>query len=140
MSRKPKSTPASVPVANVRQPYFLPPDAPWGGFINIRLDEAQTAEFLLWEETNREYVPGIFDEMLGAGLKTSFSYDASHECYVLALTGALMGSTPNSRFCSTSRGGTFLQVISLTVWKHVVLAHGDYGNYRPRDSSFLSFG
>jgi len=123
-----------------RQPYLLPNEAPWGGFINIRLDEEQTAQFFSWEEENREHVSGYFDEILGAGVKASFSYDATHECFILAITGALMGSTPGSRFCSTSRAASFFLVMALTVWKHVVLARGDYGNYRPRGGGFMSFG
>lgn len=122
------------------QPYLLPNDSPWGGFINIRLSEEQKLEFFAWDEENTQHVSAYFDEMLGAGIKASFSFDATNECYVLAVTGALMGTTPGSRFCSTSRGGTLAQVMSLTVWKHVILAKGDYGNYRPKDSSFMSFG
>lgn len=122
------------------QPYLLPSDAPWGGFINIRLSEEQHEEFFAWDEENADHVSGYFEEMLGAGIKASFSYDAHNQCFILAVTGALMGSTPLSRFCSSSRAGTLPQVISLTVWKHVVLAHGDYGNYRPKNGSFMSFG
>jgi len=140
MPRKSKSASSAVEPESIRQPYLLDNDAPWGGFINIRLTEEQHEEFFSWEEENREHVAGYFDEMLGAGIKASFSYDATNECYILAVTGALMGSTPGSRFCSTSRAGNFAQVVALTVWKHVVLSHGDYGNYRPKGGGFMSFG
>lgn len=140
MPRKSAPQPAPVPTPTERQPYLLPNDAPWGGFINIRLTEEQVNEFEVWEETNKAYVTSYFDEIIGSGVKASFSYDADHECYILALTGALMGTTPGSRFCSTSRAGSFAQVVALTVWKHVVLARGDYGNYAPKHGSFMSFG
>lgn len=140
MPRKKSQLVLPVEIANARQPYLLENDAPWGGFINIRLDEAQKAEFFAWHEENKEHVSSYFEEMLGAGIKASFSYDASNECFILAVTGALMGEISHSRFCSTSRAGTMSQVIGLTVWKHVVLARGDYGNYRPSNGSFMSFG
>lgn len=140
MPPRKKSEPKQPEPENVRQPYLLDSDAPWGGFVNIRLTDDQHDEFFSWEEANREFVSGYFDEMLGAGIKASFSYDASNECYILAVTGALMGSTPGSRFCSTSRAATLVQVMALTVWKHVVLSRGDYGNYRPKGGGFMSFG
>lgn len=123
-----------------RQPYLLDNEAPWGGFINIRLEDEQKAEFFAWYEENKPNVAPYFEEMLGAGIKASISYDADHECYVMALTGALMGSTPGSRFCSSSRAASLSEVTALSVWKHVVLARGDYGNYRPKGGGFMSFG
>lgn len=140
MPRKPKSTVPEPEPTSADQPYLLPNDSPWGGFVNIRLEDEQKQQFFLWEEENKQFVSGYFDEMLGAGIKASFSYDASNECYILAVTGALMGVTPGSRFCSTSRSSTLVQVMALTVWKHVILAKGDYGNYRPKGGGFMSFG
>jgi hypothetical protein len=138
----PRKKPDLKPIEpeNVRQPYLLDNEAPWGGFINIRLDDEQTEQFFAWYEENKPNVAPYFDEMLGAGIKASVSYDAAHQCYVMALTGALMGSTPKSRFCSTSRASTLPEVTALSVWKHVVLARGDYGNYRPKGGGFMSFG
>lgn len=140
MPRKTKSSSVTEKPESVRQPYLLPNDSPWGGFINIRLDETQHEEFFAWEADNSQHVWGYFGEILGAGCKASFSFDAENECFICAITGALMGSTPGSRFCSTSRAATMEQVLALTVWKHVVLAKGDYGNYRPKGGSFMSFG
>lgn len=140
MARKASPKPApEVPLGQV-QPYLLDNEAPWGGFINIRLDDAQREEFFAWEQENSVHVSAYFDEMLGAGIKASLSYDATNQCYIVAVTGALVGSSPLSRFCSTSRAATLPQVLALTVWKHVFLAKGDYGNYRPKGGSFLSFG
>lgn len=140
MPRKSKPSVPQEQPATERQPYLLDSEAPWGGFINIRLEDEQKAQFFAWEEENNEHVSSYFDEMLGAGLKASFSFDATNECYILAVTGALMGSTPQSRFCSSSRAASLRQVMALTVWKHVVLAKGDYGNYRPKGGGFMSFG
>jgi len=129
-----------VETQSKRQPYLLENDAQWGGFINIRLSEKQTDEFRVWHEGNGQYVPGYIDEILGAGCKVSLSYDAQNECFVCALTGALVDATPSSRFCSTSRAESLQAVLALTVWKHVYLVKGDYGNYQPSTGNFLRFG
>lgn len=131
----------SKPVPSpIEQPYYLPNEAPWGGFVNIRLSDEQREEFSSWYAANAAHFPSTFDDMLGSGLKATFSYDAEHECYILALQGALMGSSPGDRFVSTSRAGTLNEVIALSVWKHDVLCRGDYGNYRPKDSTFMKWG
>lgn len=122
------------------QRYFLPAEAAWGGFVNIRLDDEQKNEFYVWCEANVAHYHALFADMLGEGLKASFTFDAEHGAFILALTGALMGSAPYERFCSTSRAGSLDEVIALTVWKHVELTEGDYGNYRPRDGSFMRWG
>lgn len=140
MARKPRSTKSTNPPQLKRQQYYLPNDAPWGGFINIKVDDDQKAEFYSWFEANGAHYPALFDDMLGDGLKASFSYDAEHQCYMLALQGALLGASPEERFVSTSRAGTLSEVIALTVWKHAELTRGDYGNYRPKDSSFMKWG
>lgn len=136
--KKKSSTPAS-PVSPEQQ-YHLENDAPWGGFINIRLDDDQKEEFHLWHQENAAHFPAAFEDMLGDGVKVSFSYDAPHQCYVCSVMGALVGSDAGSRYASTSRAGTMPEVIALSVWKHYVLCGGDYGNYRPKDSSFMSWG
>lgn len=139
MPRK-SSSRLPTPAAAAPQPYFLPTEAPWGGFINIRLGEEQKAEFYLWLEANVAHYFALFTDMLGAGLKSTVSYDHAHGAFILALTGALMGSDPSSRFCSSSRAASLDEVIALTVWKHYELARGDYGNYRPKDGTFMHWG
>lgn len=140
MPRKPSTKKQAVETASPNQKYNLPNDAPWGGFVNIKLSDEQKDEFFTWVDANVKHYPGMFTDMLGDGLKVSFSFDAVHDCFICSIMGALMGSTPGSRFCSTSRAGTLAEVTALTVWKHYVLAQGDYGNYRPKDSTFMNWG
>lgn len=140
MARKSKSPPKQDPTNAERQQYHLENDAPWGGFINIRLDDEQKADFFGWLEANSAHYPAAFDDMLGDGCKVSFAFDAHHDCYVCSVMGALVGSAPADRFASTSRAGTLSEVIALSVWKHYELCRGDYGNYRPKDSTFMSWG
>lgn len=140
MPAKKKTTVSVPPVRPSNQPYYLPSDAAWGGFINIRLDDNQKAEFLAWYEKNYEVVfPNLID-LLGSGIKATFSFDAEHDCFICAIQGALVGEAGNDRFVSTSRASSLVEVVALTVWKHTVLARGDYGNYRPKSGSFMSWG
>lgn len=140
MARRKQTTLANKNSQEGHQQYFLANDAPWGGFVNIKLDDDQKSEFYSWLEANTVHYPALFDDMLGDGLKASFSFDWENSCYILALQGALVGEDRTQRYVSTSRAGTLSEVTALTVWKHVALTGGDYGNYRPKDSSFMRWG
>lgn len=140
MPAKKKITPSAVSTRPLNQPYYLPSDAAWGGFINIRLDDNQKAEFLSWHEKNYEVINALFIDMLGSGLKATLSFDAEHDCFICAIQGALVAEAGSDRFVSTSRASTLIEVISLTVWKHTVLARGNYGLYRPKSGSFMTWG
>jgi len=138
--RPAKKSTASTEAPHPNQQYALPSDAPWGGFVNIRLSDEQKDQYFSWLRENAANASALFTDMLGSGIKATFSYDLEHSCFIVAVTGALMGGSPNTRFVSTSRSSDLADAISLTVWKHFILASGDYGNYRPKDSSFMMWG
>lgn len=140
MSRKPKNTPAEPNPQAPKQQYAVPNDAEWGGFINIRLDEEQKELYFSWLRENATAAPALFLDMLGEGIKATLSFDLEHSTFIVAITGSLLGSAPGKRFVSTSRSADLNDAIALTVWKHIVLTRGDYGNYRPKDSSWMSWG
>lgn len=137
MARKSKSKP-SVDNAHVGR-YAIENDAPWGGFINIKVEEAQTADFLNWWETNRQEAWRAIDDLMGEGMKISFSYDAENECYICSFTGKGW-DTSLSRWCMTTRAGTFDEVAALAVWKHVVLADMQWGDYLPSGKKKMQWG
>jgi hypothetical protein len=122
------------------QPYVLPNDAPWGGFINMRLDEEQKAEFYEWLPQAEPHVEGEVDDMLALGIKLSLSYDWQNQCFICSVTGALVGADRASRYTSTSRASTRHEVLALTVWKHHVLVEGDYGNFAPQSGAVMKWG
>jgi len=117
--------------------FWLPNDARWGGFINIRLSEEQTGEFHGWYAVNQQHVAGYLDDHLADGVKFGAAYDAENECVIVTYTGALV-SKSNERYCVTSRAGTLSAAVALAVWKHEVLAQGDYGAYNVRTGEFRS--
>lgn len=140
MARKTSSKPPSNSAGDNRQPLSVPDKAEWGGFINIRLSDDQREEFFAWYEQNPVGATAMLEDLLGAGAKVTFSFDAQHECYIVSVTGALLADSPGVRFVSTSRASTMMEVVALTVWKHFLLVRGDYGKYRPRDDSFMRWG
>lgn len=139
MARK-KSTNGTAPVAFVQQGRFwLPSDAPWGGFLNVKLSEEQRQAFYEFCESNRGFYWLALDEFIGAGGKFGVTFDRENQAYVATLTGALVAGS-NERYCSTSRAGTLDEVIALAMYKHDVLAGGDYDDFRPRTGTFKQWG
>jgi len=119
--------------------FWLPNDAVWGGFINVRLDDEQKQTFTTWFEDNPASVHQLLDEVLGEGMKVAFAYDRENQCNIVTFTGALVGDS-NERYCATSRAGTYTECLALALWKHFYLANGDYGNFKPRTSQMNSWG
>jgi len=119
--------------------YYLAEDAPWRGFLNIKLDDDHKVAFAAWLEAYPDEPTRIFHDLLGEGAKLGFSYDRVNQCYIATLTGALLeGDT--GRYVMTTRAGTWWESLALTCWKHAELAHGDYGDFLPRSGSFKSWG
>ena len=119
--------------------YHTDNEAPWGGFINIRLDDEQKSTFTAWFEDNRQAVSQLLEDALFEGIKHGMAYDRKNSCFIVTFTGALVfGST--ERYVATSRAGTMLEALGLATWKHFVLCDGDYGNYKPGNGSFLNWG
>lgn len=107
--------------------YYLPSDARWGGFINVKLDEEQREQFIAWLESTPSEGWRMLEDLTGDGMKCSVAYDAANECFTCSLTGRLV-SNSNERYCITSRAGTLFDVVSLAVWKFVILLEGTCDN------------
>lgn len=140
MARKSASQKASLENLQKKQPYHLENDAPWGGFLNIRLTDEQRDNFFVWYRDASVNVEAALDEMLGLGCKLTFAFDGEHDCYICSVTGGLVGENRSHRYTSTSRASTYHEALALTVWKHYVLCEGDYGNYSPRTHEFMKWG
>jgi len=139
MARKHK---AAVPAEETKSEhgiYWLPNEAAWGGFINVRLDEEQKQAFLTWFADAGTAIHQLMDDVLGEGMKVGWSYDRENSCYIVTFTGALVGNS-NERYVTTSRAGTFNECLALALWKHLKLADGDYGNFRPTTGQLNNWG
>lgn len=139
MPRKKKSSPLTDEKQISQGVYWLPNDAAWGGFINIRLDEEQKSSFFAWFADAGVTVHQLLDDALSEGMKVAFAYDRENQCYIVTFTGALV-SNSNERYCATSRAGTLIECLGLSVWKHYYLADGDYGNFKPKTGQMNNWG
>lgn len=138
-AKRTKSDETSREEKNQHGSLFSSNEAAWGGFINIRLGEEQKQTFVAWFESSVEAIPSYVDDILGEGGKLSLSFDLPNSAYIVTLVGSLV-SNSNERYASTSRAGSLTEALGLTVWKHFLLCDGDYGNYRPQNSTFMKWG
>ena len=113
----------------------------WGGFINVRIDEDDKAQYDLWAEDNDPTMWVNFQDYLGRGFKFSLAYDPKGDFYLATFTAAgtkLIGI--DLRCCLTARAPKWETAISLLMFKHEVLAHGNWGSYLPSQMKFANFG
>lgn len=117
-----------TPPAEVTQgKFWVTNDAPWGGFINVTINDNEKAEFHAWADENAQDVPVMLDDLMSEGMKYGCAYDRENQCYVVTLTGGLvLGS--NLRCCVTTRAGTWAEANTLAAWKHYVFVQEDYGD------------
>lgn len=129
MTRTKQSTPKlDTPGQNVTQgKFWLPNDAPWGGFINVTITDAEKGEYHAWVDENRQNVPSMLDDLVADGMKYGIAFDRENDCYIVTLTGGLVEKA-NLRCCVTSRAGTWADADALAVWKHYILCAGNYGD------------
>lgn len=140
MPRKPKSNgTAQTPHEIDRGVFYCPSDANWGGFINVRLSDDDKSVFESWRDQNHGETARMLDDLLGQGMKVSFSYDHENDCYICSFMGRLT-SVSKDRLCTVTRAGSLAEVIDLSVWKHYVVAGGDYGDFMPRSGTFAHWG
>jgi len=137
MNKKAKFDKSSMPLPKPK--YFCASNAPWGGFINIRMTEDLKERFFAWYDENANQVFALMIDMQAAGLKLTMSYDDENSCFIVTVTGALLADYPD-RYCVTSRSGEQMQALALAEWKHFELARGDYDAYRPSSGGFGDFG
>lgn len=119
--------------------YACAADAPWGGFLNARMDDARKAQFDDWFTNYSSKVWSSLDDAVGEGLKFSLSYDAENEAYVATLTGRLCLSL-DQRWAASARAGTWEEACALVLFKHYVLAEGNWDDFRPSKGDFLKWG
>lgn len=135
--KKSAKTPSAAQVEQGE--FFCASDAPWGGFVNIKLSELQKSEFKLWYAEYPGEAVAILRDFLNEGGKLSVTYDREHDSYVVTYTGALMGGS-GDRFAASSRAGILDEALAIMAWKHGHLAEGDYGNWRPFGNTMEPWG
>jgi len=136
---KSKSNDKSKNNPNAGRKYYAEPDAPWGGYVDLKLDDDRRADFANWfQKTGQEAMAHVYDALI-EGLVFSSRWDEANQCYLVTFTGCgVSGST--ERYVLTARSGEFSEALALLVYKHVVLMAGDWGDFRPRTGGLFSWG
>ena len=134
-SSKPVQEKLSFPVGK----YYLEEDAPWGGFINIKLDDDAHDAFDVWNAAHHNEIAQLFIDLMAEAIKVGFAYDSEHQCFITTFTGALVDGD-KARYCMTTRAGTWDECLALSLWKHTVMAQGNYRDFLPRSGTFKSWG
>lgn len=135
----PKKSAPSTSKKSEKPMYWCDQNAPWGGFINVRMDDDLKDQFYTWYEENQQQVIPSMVDMMALGLKFSQSWDDENQAFIVTVTGALVQPYPD-RYCVTSRAGTLGEALGLSVWKHYIFVRGDYGAYMPSKGEFKRFG
>jgi len=116
-------------------------DVPWGGYVDLRLDEDDKQQFAVWSEAEQQSFWLDFVELLGKGFKFGLSYDQSGDFYLTSFTAfgkELIGL--QDRWCLTARAPDWETAVALLLFKHLVLAQENWGNFRPKTQRFDNFG
>lgn len=124
---------------NAGRRYYTSADAPWGGFVDLRLSEGERGDYDAWLQAD---APAIWEEVgvgLVDGLSLSVKYDAQNECFTASLLGKGFGSSPD-RHCLVARGATWSEAVSLAWYKHSVLMDGDWSAYLSKTGGLNKFG
>jgi hypothetical protein len=141
MPRKSSGRPEVTPDDKPRQlrRYVCPPDALWGGFINIRLSDSQRDDFHQWEASNAAHIGAMHEDHLYQGIKSSIAYDDENEAFIVTYTGRLVDMV-QSRYSVSSRSSSLHQALALAVYKHDVMGEGDYKRFSSGVKEFMQFG
>jgi hypothetical protein len=116
-------------------------DVPWGGYVDLRLDDDDKQQFGVWSVSEHESFWLEFMELLGKGFKFGLSYVAEDDCYLASFTAhgeRLIGL--NDRYCLTARAPAWEQAVMLLIFKHLVMARGNWGNFKPKSRKMERFG
>lgn len=132
-----RSQPKHDPNAGRR--YYLPGNAVFGGYIELKLDEEQRAAFDLWYCDHEQTFAEMVSETVVDGMALSIKYDAENQCFSASYSGAgVTGS--NERYVLTARSSSWPEALALLVYKHDELMGGCWDDFTPRTGRLRSWG
>lgn len=111
----------------------------WGGFLNLKLDDADKERFGVWFEASEKTISSLLDDAMIDGLKVSIGYDAENECYIATFTGKLIPAH-DTRYAASARAGTYWEALALMCYKHFVLAEGNWFDFTPHNNRLNRWG
>lgn len=124
---------------NAGRKYFLPADAVFGGYINLKIDEEQREAFDKWYGDHEHEFAGTCSDTLVDGMALSIKYDAENQCFLASYSGAgVTGS--NERYVLTARSSSWIDALALLVYKHTELMGGSWDDFVPSTGKMRSWG
>lgn len=124
---------------NAGRKYYCEPEAAWGGYVDLKLEEDRRDAFADWfRETGDAAMHEIVDA-LAQGLGLGVKWDAANQCFIASFTGAGV-SNSNERYVLSARSDQFSEALALLIYKHVVCMSGDWGDFRPRTGTLKQWG
>lgn len=128
---------------NENKPKILPralgSEAPWGGYINLNIDDEKKKQYQSVVGTASLPVSEMLLDALDQGYKFSVSYDAENFCYIAALTGAIADDV-QLRGVLTARSDILDDATALLMFKHWTLMNGAWSDYLPKSGKLRSWG
>lgn len=115
---------------NASRLYYCASEAPWGGYVNLRVSEDERQDFDDWTVEEAASLGRYLETATVEGLKLSVTYDAENSSYIATFTGAGCHGD-KARYCLTARSSDLTEAINLLLYKHLVLLDGDWGAYAP---------
>jgi len=105
---------------------------PWGGYLNMRLDQQQKEQFHFWYRELGDDVWELFLQALSQGMKFSLVYDPETDTYTASLTNSPRCTCGvSSLYVLSAYAQNWQQAVALVLFKHFVLLGGTWENYRP---------
>jgi hypothetical protein len=134
-----KKNPDQNSSSEPRQPRKPADNAEWGGFINVAMSEEEKTAARSWIMAFTGEVDSYLSDAVWEGLKLSVSADVSNECFIATFTG-LPYEGSKLRSSLSARGATMWEATALLVYKHYVLAEGNWGQFMSSGKKKDNFG
>lgn len=134
-----KKNPATQNNDTPVQPRKPADDADWGGFINIAMADADKEAARQWIAAFSGEVESYLSDAIWSGFKYSVSADVSNECFIATFTGTPYEGS-SLRASLSARGVTHWEATALLVYKHYVLAEGNWGQFTGAGKKRDQFG
>lgn len=111
----------------------------WGGFCNIRMSEDDKETFKSWYRENLDMLIVWSSQLLLDGMKITYTYDATNDCFLCTFTGMAYGET-EFMVAMSSRAGTPDEALALNLYKHGVKADGDWQKFMDAGKKGYNWG
>lgn len=136
--KKPVAAPTKAD-PNAGRRYYLPGDAVFGGYINLKLDEEHHEAFDRWYGEFEPRIGEFLAETLVDGMAFSLKFDAENDCFFASYSGAGVSGS-NERYVLTARSSSWAEALALLVFKHTELMGGSWDDFLPKSGKLRSWG